>query len=161
MNGVIDSLMRLFSTYGFKAGCIIVGVVLLVNLIKKPITKKAAALSSKFGYDKSVVTRYISLLPVGVSLFLTAVVELVSYKFHFTAVDWQKVLANALLYAAIAVAVYETIKKQLQAYAAKANYKNLNPQEEPAGKSDEMPPEIEEAEEHIILEEENENVEVL
>ena len=52
MSEIVNSLTNLFSTYGFKAGCIIVCVIILVNIIKKPITKKALKLSESLGYRR-------------------------------------------------------------------------------------------------------------
>ena len=122
MDNIVNSLRSLFSTYGFKAGVIIVGIIIIVDFIKKPITNLALKKSEQFGYDKSVITRYISILPIIVSFLLTAFSELIAVKFQFLKVVWSSVTANSLVYAAIAVATFETLKKQLQAYAAKTNY---------------------------------------
>jgi len=125
MDNIVNSLRSLFSTYGFKAGMIIIGIIVIVDFTKKPITNLALKKSAQYGYDKSVITRYISILPIIVSFVLTAFVELVAFKFQFMKVEWSSVTANSLVYAAIAVATYETLKKQLQAYAAKTNYSKI------------------------------------
>jgi len=125
MDNIVNSLRSLFSTYGFKAGMIIVGIIVIVNFIKKPITNIALKKSEQFGYDKSIITRYISILPIIVSFVLTAFAELIAVKFQFLKVEWSSITANSLVYAAIAVATYETLKKQLQAYAAKTNYNKI------------------------------------
>lgn len=163
MSEIVNSLTKLFSTYGFKAGCIIVCVIILVNIIKKPITKKALKLSESLGYDKSIVTRYISLMPVGVAFVLTAAIELICQKFSFSAVSWKDVVANSVLYSAIAVALYETIKKQLQAYAAKSQYRVKSDKDtyEKNAMAENLEVEKEKNNEEMIIYEENENVEVL
>ncbi len=121
MNEVITSIRNLFSTYGFKAGAIIVLTILIVNLIKRPILKVAEKVSKQNGVDKSVITKYITALPVAVAFVLDLTVSLVLVSFDFTALDFGAIIANAVLYGALAIATYESVKKQLEAYAASKN----------------------------------------
>ena len=132
MDSIINSLKSLFSTYGFRAATIVVLSVVIVNLCKRPIVKLGIRLASERCYDKSVITRHISCLPFVAAFVLTAVWSLVDCGFRFAACDWSTVLSQSLTYGALAVATYETIKKQLEAYAAK---KNATPTETVAKKS--------------------------
>ena len=60
MDNIISSIRNLFSTYGFKAGAIIVLTIIIVNLLKKPIVAAADKLEKESGADKSVITKYIT-----------------------------------------------------------------------------------------------------
>ena len=58
---------------------------------------------------------------MAVAFVIELVVSLVIAGFDFTAVDYATVLSRAVLYGALAVATYESVKKQMEAYAAKKN----------------------------------------
>ncbi|MBR2989112.1 MAG: hypothetical protein IKC64_05260 [Clostridia bacterium] len=121
MDSVINSIRSLFSTYGFRATAVIVATIIIVNLIKKPIVAKAKAYQNETGLDKAVITKSITVLPVVVAFILEFLIELIVVNFNFLAVDFALVGANAVLYGALAVATYEGVKKQLEAYSAKRN----------------------------------------
>ena len=121
MDNVINSIRNLFSTYGFRAGAIIVLTIFIVNLLKKPIVKKAESVATEKGIDKSIITKYITALPVAVAFVLEFAITLVMANFDFTALCYGDIVANAVLYGALAVATYESVKKQLQAYASQKN----------------------------------------
>ncbi len=123
MDNIISSIRNLFSTYGFKAGAIIVLTILIVNLLKKPIVRLADKVTKESGLDKSVITKYITALPVFVAFVLDFGVSLVLVSFDFTALDFGEIIANAVLYGALAIATYESVKKQLEAYASSKNDK--------------------------------------
>ena len=121
MDSVINSIRSLFSTYGFRATAVIVATIIIVNLIKKPIVAKAKAYQNETGLDKAVITKSITVLPVVVAFVLEFLIELTINNFAFMAIDFATVGANAVLYGALAVATYEGVKKQLEAYSAKRN----------------------------------------
>ena len=121
MDSIINSIRSLFSTYGFRATAVIVATIILVNLIKKPIISKAKKSQAKTGVDKSVITKNITALPVVVAFALEFIIEMVVSNFNFAVIDFGTVVANAVLYGALAVATYEGVKKQLEAYSAKRN----------------------------------------
>ena len=113
MEGIINSVSKLFGTYGFRSATIVIATVVIVNLIKKPIVKKAERLAADCGLDKSIVTKYITVLPVAVAFVLN--------KFAVFNIDYAAVATSAVLYGGLAIATYESVKKQLEAYAAKHN----------------------------------------
>lgn len=121
MEGIINSVSKLFGTYGFRSATIVIATVVIVNLIKKPIVKKAERLAADCGLDKSIVTKYITVLPVGVAFVLELLTELVLNKFAVFNIDYAAVATSAVLYGGLAIATYESVKKQLEAYAAKHN----------------------------------------
>ncbi len=121
MDSFINSVKSLFSTYGFKAAAIVVATVVIVNLIKKPLMAYARKRAAMLKTDKSIVTKYVTVLPIVVSFVLTFCVELVIARFEICAIDWSDLSASALLYSALAVALYESVKKQFEAYAAECN----------------------------------------
>ena len=125
MNSVINSIRSLFSAYGFRATAVIVATIVIVNLIKKPIIAKAKKHQNQTGQDKAVITKNITLLPVVVAFMLEFLIELTISNFNFMAVDYATVGANAVLYGALAVATFEGVKKQLEAYSAK-RYEEIN-----------------------------------
>lgn len=121
MERIVNSVRSLFANYGFRAASIVIATVIVVNFIKKPIVRKAVSISERFGTDKAVITKYITALPVAVAFVIEFGVSLIAAGFDFAAVDYATVLSRAVLYGALAVATYESVKKQMEAYAAKKN----------------------------------------
>lgn len=121
MENIINSIRSLFGTYGFRAAATVLAVVAIVNLIKKPIVKRAEKLTELCGLDKSVVTKNVTFLPVAVAFIIDFFAELMMSGFKFVALDFGKIVSDAVMYGALAVATYESVKKQLEAYAAKKN----------------------------------------
>lgn len=124
MDNIINSIRSLFSTYGFRATAVIVATIIIVNLIKKPIVAKAKQIQAQSGMDKAVITKNITALPVIVAFALEMLIEITINKFNFAVIDFSALVANAVLYGALAVATYEGVKKQLEAYSAKKNEEN-------------------------------------
>lgn len=122
MESIVNSVRSLFANYGFRAASIVIATVIVVNFIKKPIVRKAVSISERFGTDKAVITKYITALPVAVAFVIEFGVSLIAAGFDFAAVDYATVLSRAVLYGALAVATYESVKKQMEAYAAKKNF---------------------------------------
>ena len=123
MESIINSLKNLFTTYGFRASAVIISTVAIVNLLKKPIVKYATKRENEDGLDKSVWTKFVTALPVAVAFVLEFIIELAINSFNFTAVSYGDVISHAVLYGALAVATYESVKKQLEAYSANKNAK--------------------------------------
>ena len=121
MESIINSIRNLFTTYGFRCASIAVATILIVNLIKKPIVKKANELMQKSGIDKSVVTKNITFLPVVVAFVLETLVTLVCAKFDFLALDFGYIASCSVMYGALSIATYESVKKHLEAYASSKN----------------------------------------
>lgn len=123
MENIINSIKTLFSTYGFEAATIILLTIVLVNILKKPIVKHAEKIALRTGMEKSVVTRYITLIPFAVAFLLTFFWSSVENDFRMMTLDYGEIVSSSILYAGLSVATYEMIKKQMQAYAAKSNQK--------------------------------------
>ena len=124
MEVVLSEVKNLFSAYGLKAVIIIVLTVLIVNLIKKPIVKKFVAVVEKNGYDKSLVTKNFAYITFLVAIFLEFIAQIIISKFNFYILDFASVLSAGVLYGGLAIALYETVKAELKAYASKNNATN-------------------------------------
>lgn len=121
MEGIINSVRNLFGTYGFHAAAVVLATIAVVNVVKRPLVKKAAELAARTGIDKSVVTKNVTIIPVAVAFVIELVVAVIAARFDFRAVDYGKVVTTSVLYGALAIATYESVKKQLRAYAASLN----------------------------------------
>lgn len=124
MEGIINSVRNLFGTYGFHAAAVVLATIVVVNIVKRPLVKKAELLAEKTGVDKSVVTKNVTVIPVVVAFVIELVAALVAARFDFRSVDYSAAASAAVLYGALAIATYESVKKQLRAYAASVNGKN-------------------------------------
>ena len=121
MEGIINSVRNLFGTYGFHAAAVVLATIAVVNVVKRPLVKKAEELAARTGIDKSVVTKNVTIIPVAVAFVIEIVVAVIAARFDFRAVDYGKVVTTSVLYGALAIATYESVKKQLRAYAASLN----------------------------------------
>lgn len=121
MEGIINSVRNLFGTYGFYAAAVVLATIAVVNVVKRPLVKKAEELAARTGIDKSVVTKNVTIIPVAVAFVIELVVAVIAARFDFRAVDYGKVVTTSVLYGALAIATYESVKKQLRAYAASLN----------------------------------------
>ena len=121
MEGIINSVRNLFGTYGFHAAAVVLATIAVVNVVKRPLVKKAEELATRTGIDKSVVTKNVTIVPVAVAFVIELVVAVIAARFDFRAVDYGKVVTTSVLYGALAIATYESVKKQLRAYAASLN----------------------------------------
>ncbi len=130
MENIINSIRSLFGTYGFRAAMTVLATVAIVNLIKKPIVKRAERLTEMCGLDKSVVTKNVTFLPVAVAFVIDFLTELCVCGFKIGAVDFGLLVSDAVMYGALGIATYESVKKQLEAYAAKKNAPITEPKNE-------------------------------
>lgn len=121
MEGIINSVRNLFGAYGFHAAAVVLATIAVVNVVKRPLVKKAEELAARTGVDKSVVTKNVTIIPVAVAFVIELVVAVIAARFDFRAVDYGKVVTTSVLYGALAIATYESVKKQLRAYAASLN----------------------------------------
>lgn len=121
MEGIINSVRNLFGTYGFHAAAVVLATIAVVNVVKRPLVKKAEELAARTGIDKSVVTKNVTIIPVAVAFVIELVVAVIAARFDFRAVGYGKVVTTSVLYGALAIATYESVKKQLRAYAASLN----------------------------------------
>ncbi len=121
MEGIINSVRNLFGAYGFHAAAVVLATIAVVNVVKRPLVKKAEELAARTGIDKSVVTKNVTIIPVAVAFVIELVVAVIAARFDFRAVDYGRVVTTSVLYGALAIATYESVKKQLRAYAASLN----------------------------------------
>ncbi len=136
MEGIINSVRSLFGNYGFHAAAVVLATVIVVNVVKRPLVRKAALIAEKTGVDKSVVTKNVTIIPVVVAFVIELASALIAARFNFRAVDYGAVASASVLYGALAIATYESVKKQLRAYAASvgANPCGKSSGETPEGK---------------------------
>lgn len=111
MEGIINSVRNLFGTYGFHAAAVVLATIAVVNVVKRPLVKKAEELAARTGVDKSVVTKNVTIIPVAVAFVIELVVAVIAARFDFRAVDYGKVVTTSVLYGALAIATYESVKK--------------------------------------------------
>ena len=124
MEKIIQSVRDLFTSYGFHAATVVLVTIAVVNIIKKPIVKKAEDFAEKTGIDKSIITKNVTIIPVAVAFLIELITALIAARFDFRAVDYGSVTSASVLYGALAIATYESVKKQLRAYAA-STYGNV------------------------------------
>ena len=123
MHDIINYLKALFETHGFKVAVIVLLTILLVNILKKPIIKKAENYAKKYDCDKSVITKYLTILPYIVSFIISFIWELIIVNFVFNQIDYEMLLTNVFMYGSLSIASFETLKLQFEAYAAKKQQK--------------------------------------
>lgn len=116
---ILSTFTQIFTNYGVKTFLIVLITIVLVNLIKKPIIKKANEYAIKNNCDKSVITCYITYITIGIIFILNLIYELIIANFNFGVVDWNSYAYSSLSLCAITIATYEAIKKHIKAYTAK------------------------------------------
>lgn len=119
MESVVDWFESLISSYGFRATIIIILTIIVVNIIKIPIVKAAKTHAGKHNTDKAVITRFVTFLPFLVSFFFNFIWELIINNFSFVSINYVEIITSSFIYAGLAIASFESIKKQVQAYTAK------------------------------------------
>jgi hypothetical protein len=119
MNEIINLIKGLFNSYGGEAVVIIILIIILTNLIKKPLIALATRIAKEKKIDKSIVTKYITFIPIGISFLLVFIFSLVQVKGNFNSINWGELATTSSLYGALSIALYECIKIQLKAYASK------------------------------------------
>lgn len=125
MESIINLIKSLFGTYGVKVATIVLLTILFVNLIKKPIVSAAEKYALKHNCDKSIITRYLCLLPFVVAFLISLIWELILTNFDFSIIDYELLITNVLLYGSLSIATFETLKLQFEAYATKKELKKL------------------------------------
>lgn len=119
MDELLSVFTNIFTNFGVKTFIIVFITIILVNLIKKPIIKKATEYAEKNDCDKSIITCYITYIAIAVTFVINLFYELIIANFNFAIIDWSNYVYTSLTYSAIAIATFEAIKKQIQAYTAK------------------------------------------
>lgn len=117
-------LISVYQSYGFRAFLVIILTIVITNLTKHPIVKKAEKYALDYNADKSVITKWIALLPYAYAFILNAifVVVLAAINKQWD-VDWGKYIGDSALFASLSVAGFEIGKKCLESYVSKKNDK--------------------------------------
>lgn len=119
MDELLSIFTNIFTNYGVRTFLTVFLTILLVNLIKKPIIKKATQYAEKNNCDKSIITCYITYIAIAITFAINLIYSLIITNFNFLNLDWSNYVYTSLTYSAIAIATFEAIKKQVQAYTAK------------------------------------------
>lgn len=115
---ILDWFVAFFTTYGYR-GVLILLVIGLTELLKWPIKKAAERYAEKTGYDKSIVTWVIAIIPFILTFVWVLLIELYVLSWNIDAVAWKEVAENTAAYGGAAVATFEIFKKIMQAFRAK------------------------------------------
>lgn len=127
---MINWIKSLFVDYGAVNVLIMLLIIILTNLIKKPIIEHAQNVvdfAKKHGYDidKSVITSNIIYIPFGLGLVLYGIYALILANFNFSVVDWSGIVANATVYGAISQTIYNIAKDKIKASLSKKDYSEV------------------------------------
>lgn len=114
----MEIFVQLFEQYGIVAILIIL-VMLLTTLIKKKFLAKTIKKAEDNGYDKSIVTKNVMYIPYALAFVLYFIYYLISIKFDFALFSIKDVIDNTIVVALAAIALYEQIKLQIEAYKNK------------------------------------------
>lgn len=127
---IIEWVKTLLTQYGLINVVIMCLVILLTNLVKKPIVEKAddfvetAKKLTGIDVDKSVITSNIIYIPIGFAFVLYFLYTLITVKFNFYAVDWVQLISNSVIYGMLSMSIYEIGKSKIKAYLTKKDYKD-------------------------------------
>lgn len=117
-------LLGVYQSYGFRAFAVIIATIILTNITKRPIVKAAENYARGYNVDKSVVTKWIALLPYGYAFALNLIATvLLALKSGDWNIEWAKYIGDSSLFATVAIAGFEVGKKCLQSYISKKEQK--------------------------------------
>lgn len=119
MNSLLIEFQKLLNHFGFTLTVIIVLTMIITSLIKKPIVSAATKYAVKLGVDKSVGTKYVSLIPPTVAIILLTGYELIVINFNFAALNISYILTTGSACGIAAIALYEAFKVWIKAAASK------------------------------------------
>lgn len=117
-------MIGICQSYGFKAFVIVILTIVLTNVTKRPIVKKAEKYALNYNVDKSVITKWIALLPYAYAFVLNLVFVLIyALSKQDWAINWVKYIGDSSLFATLSVAGFEIGKKCLESYVSKKEAK--------------------------------------
>lgn len=119
MEDFLSTFSSIFTNYGVKTFIIVFLTIILVNIIKKAIIKKATNYAQAHNCDKSIITCYITYIVLIIVFVLNLLYELVVTKFNFTLINWTNYVYSSFTLASISIGTFETIKKQIQGFTAR------------------------------------------
>lgn len=131
---VLEWVRTLLTNYGTVNLIIMVLVIVLTNIIKKPIVNKAenfvesAKKLTGIDVDKSVITSNIAFIPIGLAFVFYFIYALISVKFQFAMLDWVQVITNAIVYGMLSMSIFEVGKNKIKSYLSKKSYNEAKKQ---------------------------------
>ena len=134
MEEVLQWIQKLLVDYGAVNVIIMVLAIILTNLIKRPIVKKADSFveSAKkltgIDVDKSVITSFLCIIPIVLCFIFYFFYGLIQIDWKIAELDWSQVLSNAVVYGMLSISIFETVKGFVKAYISKKSYNEAKKQ---------------------------------
>ena len=125
---LVNWIKTLVVDYGAINVIIMLLIIIVTNLIKKPIIEKAdefvatAKRLTDVDVDKSVITSNICYIPIGISFVLYFIYYLVLVKFDFTAFAWSTWVSTSITFGLLSTSVYEIGKIKIKSFLGKKSY---------------------------------------
>lgn len=125
---LVNWVKTLVVDYGAINVIIMLLIIIVTNLIKKPIIEKAdefvatAKKLTDIDVDKSVITSNICYIPIGISFVLYFIYYLVLVKFDFTAFAWSTWVSTSITFGLLSTSVYEIGKIKVKSFLGKKSY---------------------------------------
>lgn len=117
-------LIAVYQSYGFRAFVVIIATIILTNITKHPIVKAAENYARGYNVDKSVITKWIALLPYAYAFVINLIFTVAfAAKAGNWAINWGKYIGDSSLFATISIAGFEVGKKCLESYVSKKEQK--------------------------------------
>jgi len=127
---IISWVNSLLVDYGAVNVIIMFLIIIITNIIKKPIVNKADAFVKQakalldVDVDKSVITSNIVYIPIGVALILYTGWNIIYVGFDFSQIVWTSVLSDAVVYGMLSISIFDILKNKVKAYVSKNAYKD-------------------------------------
>ena len=125
---LVNWIKTLIVDYGAINVIIMLLIIIVTNLIKKPIIEKAdefvatAKKLTDIDVDKSVITSNICYIPIGISFVLYFIYYLILVKFDFTAFAWSTWVSTSITFGLLSTSVYEIGKIKVKSFLGKKSY---------------------------------------
>lgn len=125
---LVNWIKTLVVDYGAINVIIMLLIIIVTNLIKKPIIEKAdefvatAKRLTDIDVDKSVITSNICYIPIGISFVLYFIYYLVLVKFDFAAFAWSTWVSTSITFGLLSTSVYEIGKIKIKSFLGKKSY---------------------------------------
>lgn len=127
---ILTWVNSLLVDYGAVNVIIMFLVIVLTNIIKKPIVEKADTFVKQaktlldIDVDKSVITSNIVYIPIGIALVLYTVWNIIYVGFDFSQIVWSAVISDSLVYGMLSISIFDILKNKLKSYVSKNAYKD-------------------------------------
>lgn len=134
MEEVLQWIQKLLTDYGAVNVIIMVLAIILTNIIKKPIVKKAeefvesAKKLTGVDVNKSVITSFLCIIPIVLCFIFYFFYGLIRVDWQISILNWSQVLSNSVVYGMLSISIFETIKGFIKAYVSKKSYNEAKKQ---------------------------------